>query len=146
MEVLFLFIMIITLLMTGVPIGVSLGFSSIVFLLIFSDSSLGSIANTLFDAMFKHSTLLAIPFFILASSFMSTGGVAKRIIRFANATVGHFQVERVMLVQSPQRSSEMLALHQRVLQDEYLRLEPLTMSESRSSAQGLLTNAYNFDA
>jgi C4-dicarboxylate transporter DctM subunit len=35
--------------------------------------------------------LLAIPFFILASAFMSTGGVAKRIIRFAIAAVGHFR-------------------------------------------------------
>ena len=36
-------------------------------------------------------TLLAIPFFILASCFMSTGGVAKRLIRFAIASVGHLQ-------------------------------------------------------
>ena len=90
MDVVFLFLMIIGLLLIGVPIGVSLGLSSITFLLIFSDSSLASIAQTLFNAMYKHFTLLAIPFFILASSFMSTGGVAKRIIRFANATVGHF--------------------------------------------------------
>ena len=39
--------------------------------------------------MAGHYTLLAIPFFILASSFMSTGGVAKRIIRFSIACVGH---------------------------------------------------------
>ena len=36
-----------------------------------------------------HFTLLAIPFFILASSFMTTGGVARRIIRFSIACVGH---------------------------------------------------------
>ncbi len=36
-------------------------------------------------------TLLAIPFFILASNFMSTGGVARRIIRFAIACVGQFR-------------------------------------------------------
>ena len=39
--------------------------------------------------MAGHYTLLAIPFFILASSFMSTGGVARRIIRFSVALVGH---------------------------------------------------------
>ncbi|MEE4243084.1 MAG: TRAP transporter large permease, partial [Desulfopila sp.] len=39
----------------------------------------------------QHYTLLAIPFFVLASSFMSTGGVAKRLINFAIASVGHFQ-------------------------------------------------------
>ncbi len=91
MEVLFLFLLIIGLLLIGAPIGVSLGLSSIIFLLVYSDTSLASIAQQLFNAMFKHFTLLAIPFFILASSFMSTGGVARRIIRFANATVGHIR-------------------------------------------------------
>ncbi|ANK80759.1 MAG: C4-dicarboxylate ABC transporter permease [Rhizobiales bacterium NRL2] len=91
MEVALLFAMVIGLLLIGVPIAVSLGLSSIGFLLIFSDSSLGSIAQTLFNAFAGHYTLLAIPFFILASAFMSTGGVAQRIIRFAIACVGHLR-------------------------------------------------------
>jgi len=90
MSVLLLFAMVIGLMLIGVPIAVSLGLSSIIFLLIYSDGSLASIAQTLFSAFDGHYTLLAIPFFILASSFMSTGGVAKRIIRFAIACVGHF--------------------------------------------------------
>jgi C4-dicarboxylate transporter, DctM subunit len=90
MEVVVLFTMVIGLLLLGVPIAVSLGMSSILFLLVLSDTSLASIAQTLFQAMAGHYTLLAIPFFILASSFMSTGGVAKRIIRFSIAIVGHF--------------------------------------------------------
>ena len=89
MEVAILFAMVIGLMLVGVPIAVSLGMSSIVFLLVLSDTSLGSIAQTLFQAMAGHYTLLAIPFFILASSFMSTGGVARRIIRFSIALVGH---------------------------------------------------------
>ncbi|MDC0738278.1 TRAP transporter large permease [Cognatishimia sp. SS12] len=91
MEILFLFAMVIGLMLIGAPIAVSLGFSSIVFLLIHSDASLASVAQTLFEAFEGHSTLLAIPFFILASSFMSTGGVAQRIIRFSIALVGHFR-------------------------------------------------------
>ncbi|EAR51693.1 TRAP transporter, DctM subunit [Oceanicola granulosus HTCC2516] len=91
MDVLLLFVMIIGLLLIGVPIAVSLGFSSILFMLLFSDTSLASVAQSLYQAMAGHYTLLAIPFFILASSFMSTGGVAKRIIRFAIACVGHLQ-------------------------------------------------------
>ncbi|MDX1593369.1 MAG: TRAP transporter large permease [Gammaproteobacteria bacterium] len=91
MDTAFLFAMVIAFLLIGVPIGVSLGLSSIIFLMIFSHSSLDSIAQTLFNAFAGHYTLLAIPFFILASTFMSTGGVAKRIIRFAIACVGHFQ-------------------------------------------------------
>ncbi|GFE49951.1 C4-dicarboxylate ABC transporter permease [Roseobacter cerasinus] len=90
MEVAILFTMVIGLMLIGVPIAVSLGMSSIIFLLMLSDTSLASIAQTLFQAMAGHYTLLAIPFFILASSFMSTGGVAKRIIRFSIALVGHF--------------------------------------------------------
>lgn len=90
MEVVLLFVGVITLLLLGLPIAVALGLSSIMFLLMLSDTSLASIAQTLFQAMAGHYTLLAIPFFILASSFMSTGGVAKRIIRFSIAIVGHF--------------------------------------------------------
>ena len=91
MAVTFLFLMVILLLLIGVPIAISLGLSSIIFLLVYSDASLGSVAQTLFNAFAGHFTLLAIPFFILASTFMSTGGVARRIIRFAIACVGHFQ-------------------------------------------------------
>ena len=90
MEVAILFLMVIGLLLIGVPIAVALGISSVSFLLLHSDSSLASVAQTLFSAFEGHYTLLAIPFFILASSFMSTGGVAKRIIRFSIACVGHF--------------------------------------------------------
>ncbi|PWQ92703.1 TRAP transporter large permease [Leucothrix pacifica] len=89
MEVAILFGLIIGLLLLGVPIAIALGFSSIIFLLVLSDTSLASVAQTLYQAMAGHYTLLAIPFFILASSFMSTGGVAKRIIRFSIACVGH---------------------------------------------------------
>jgi C4-dicarboxylate transporter DctM subunit len=91
MVVTLLFILIIALLMIGVPIAIALGLSSILFLVVHSDGSLSSIAQTLFSAFHGHFTLLAIPFFILASTFMSTGGVARRIIRFAIAVVGHFK-------------------------------------------------------
>ena len=90
MEVAILFLLVIAMLIIGVPIAISLGLSSIFFLLTLSDTSLASIVQSFFQAMAGHYTLLAIPFFILASSFMSTGGVAKRIIRFSIAVVGHF--------------------------------------------------------
>ena len=92
MEVVILFAMVIGFLLIGMPIAASLGLSSIIFLMTYSDTSLASIAQSLFSAFDKsHYTLLAIPFFILASTFMSTGGVAQRIIRFAIACVGHFR-------------------------------------------------------
>jgi C4-dicarboxylate transporter DctM subunit len=89
MDIVLLFVMVIGFMLVGVPIAIALGLASTLFLLWFSNSSLASVAQTLYQAMEGHSTLLAIPFFILASSFMSTGGVAKRIIRFAIACVGH---------------------------------------------------------
>lgn len=88
MDILLLFGMVIGMMLIGVPIAVSLGLASIFFLLMHSDASLASVAQTLFSAFDGHYTLLAIPFFILASAFMSTGGVANRIIRFAIALVG----------------------------------------------------------
>jgi C4-dicarboxylate transporter DctM subunit len=91
MDILLLFLMVIGFMLIGVPIAISLGLSSILFLLMHSEASLASVAQTLFNAFAGHYTLLAIPFFILASSFMSTGGVAKRIIRFAIAMVGWFR-------------------------------------------------------
>jgi C4-dicarboxylate transporter DctM subunit len=90
METVLLFALVIGLLFLGVPVGVSLGLSSIVVIAFFSNDSMSSVAQELFTAS-QNYTLLAIPFFVLASSFMSTGGVAKRIIRFSIATVGHFR-------------------------------------------------------
>jgi C4-dicarboxylate transporter DctM subunit len=75
--------------MLGMPIALALGLSSIATILMFSSDSLSSIALKLFEALSEHYTLLAIPFFILSSTFLSTGGVAKRIIRFALSMVGH---------------------------------------------------------
>lgn len=91
MDILLLFIMVIGFMLIGVPIAVSLGLASVLFLLLHSDASLASVAQTMLNAFAGHYTLLAIPFFILASSFMSTGGVARRIIRFAIAMVGWFR-------------------------------------------------------
>ena len=88
MEAALLFFAIVSLMVIGVPVAVALGMASIGFLLIYSDTSLASVAQTLFNAFDGHYTLLAIPFFILAATFISTGGVAQRIIRFAVACVG----------------------------------------------------------
>jgi C4-dicarboxylate transporter DctM subunit len=78
-------------LLIGMPIAVALGFSSIITILFFSNDSMASVALKLFEALSEHYTLLAIPFFILSSAFLSTGGVAKRLIRFAVDCVGHIR-------------------------------------------------------
>ena len=91
MEAAGLFLLILLFLLIGIPVSISLGLSSLIFVVVYSDGTLASIAQTLFSAFHGHYTLLAIPFFILASTFMATGGVAQRIIRFAIALVGHMR-------------------------------------------------------
>lgn len=90
MTLAFLFIILFVLMFLGVPIAVSLGLSSALTILLFSQDSLQSLAIKLF-ATSDHYTLLAIPFFLVSGAFMTSGGVAHRLIDFANATVGHIR-------------------------------------------------------
>jgi len=83
-----LFILLLLFMLTGMPIAFALGLSSITTILVFSNDSLASVALKLFASQSEHYTLLAIPFFILSSTFLSTGGVANRIINFAIDCVG----------------------------------------------------------
>ncbi len=86
-----LFTLLFLCLATGLPIALSLGFASITTILLFSNDSLASVALKYFSTLSEHYTLLAIPFFILSSVFLTTGGVANRIIRFAIDCVGHIR-------------------------------------------------------
>jgi C4-dicarboxylate transporter DctM subunit len=90
MSALFLLAVLFVCLLAGVPVAISLGFASIMTVLLFADQSLVALAQRFFSATQVYP-LLAIPFFILAGTFMTTGGVAKRMIGFANALVGHFR-------------------------------------------------------
>ena len=80
------------LLLANVPVAVSIALAS------FSATwvSLGSFdlaAKTIAQKMatgIDSFTLLAIPFFILSGHLMGQGGIARRLIDFANAIVGHF--------------------------------------------------------
>ncbi|KUE81055.1 TRAP transporter large permease [Aeromonas schubertii] len=91
MATLTLFTLLILCMLLGMPIAVALGLSSVVTVLAFSNDSLASLALKLFESTSEHYTLLAIPFFILSSAFLSTGGVARRIIHFAMDSVGHIR-------------------------------------------------------
>ncbi|WNF47140.1 C4-dicarboxylate TRAP transporter large permease protein DctM [Pseudomonas sp. SG20056] len=90
MTILFLFILLFLLMFIGVPIAASLGLAGSVTIMLFSPDSVRSLAIKLFETS-EHYTLLAIPFFLLSGAFMTTGGVAKRLIDFANACVGHIR-------------------------------------------------------
>lgn len=88
MTIFCLFVLLFVLLFVGVPVAVALGLSSAVTILLFGNESLQSLAIKLFSTA-DHYTLLAIPFFLLSGAFMTNGGVARRLIDFANASVGH---------------------------------------------------------
>ncbi|MEE2951582.1 MAG: TRAP transporter large permease subunit [Pseudomonadota bacterium] len=90
MESTVLLVLVLLFLFMGVPVAISLGLPALIVVAFFSSDSMSSVAIQLFTAA-QNYTLLAIPFFILASAFMSTGGVAKRLINFAIAAVGHFR-------------------------------------------------------
>ena len=85
-----LFILLFVFMAIGVPVAVALGLSSLLTILLFGQDSLASLTLKIYDTS-EHFTLLAIPFFILGGAFMTTGGVAKRMIRFAVACVGHLR-------------------------------------------------------
>lgn len=82
-----LFVGLLVLLLIGVPIAIALGLSSLAFTVFATDDSPIIIAQKLFDTM-EHTTLLAIPFFILSAHFLTTGGVSQRLVDFAKALVG----------------------------------------------------------
>ena len=90
MTALFLLGALFVLLLMGVPVAISLGLASVTTMLLFGDQSLLSLSQKFFHTMQVYP-LLAVPFFILAGAFMTTGGVARRMIVFANALVGHFR-------------------------------------------------------
>jgi C4-dicarboxylate transporter DctM subunit len=83
-----LFVLLFLFMFMGMPVAVALGLSSLLTIMAFGTDSLASLSLKLYETS-EHFTLMAIPFFILAGAFMTTGGVAKRMIRFAIASVGH---------------------------------------------------------
>lgn len=85
-----LFSLLLVFMFLGMPVAVALGLSSLLTIMLFAQDSLASLALKIFETS-EHYTLLAIPFFILGGAFMTTGGVAKRMIRFANACIGHLR-------------------------------------------------------
>jgi len=85
-----LFIMLLVFMLIGMPIAVALGLSSVLTIMFFGQGSLASMALKLLNTA-DHFTLLSIPFFILSGAFMTTGGVARRMVLFANACIGHLR-------------------------------------------------------
>ncbi|SFR06160.1 TRAP transporter large permease [Desulfoscipio geothermicus] len=82
------FALLFTCLFLGLPIAISLGMASLFAIYFFTTDPLPDLAAKIFSGLDRFP-LMAIPFFVLAGNIFTTGGVAKRLINFTNAWVGH---------------------------------------------------------
>src|SRR5689334_9946706 len=83
------FALLLALMLTGMPISISLGLTVLTYLFAMTDVPIESVALKLFTGIEKFE-IMAIPFFILAGNFLTHGGVARRMITFASSMVGHW--------------------------------------------------------
>jgi C4-dicarboxylate transporter DctM subunit len=84
-----IFALLVALMLTGMPISIALGLTVLTFLFTMTQVPIESVALKLFTGIEKFE-IMAIPFFILAGNFLTHGGVARRMIRFATSMVGHW--------------------------------------------------------
>ncbi len=84
-----IFALLFGLMLTGMPISISLGLTVLTYLFTMTTVPIQSVALKLFTGIEKFE-IMAIPFFILAGNFLTHGGVARRMINFASAMVGHW--------------------------------------------------------
>ncbi|MEQ6289509.1 TRAP transporter large permease [Vogesella sp. GCM10023246] len=89
MSALIIFGLLLVLMLTGMPISISLGLTVLTFLFTMTDVPIEAVALKLFTGIEKFE-IMAIPFFILAGNFLTHGGVARRMIKFASSMVGHW--------------------------------------------------------
>ena len=81
--------LLLSLMLTGMPISIALGLTVLSFMFTLTDVSLDSVAMKLFTGI-ENFEIMAIPFFILAGNFLTHGGVARRMIAFATSMIGHW--------------------------------------------------------
>ncbi|HUR41422.1 MAG TPA: TRAP transporter large permease subunit [Verrucomicrobiae bacterium] len=84
-----IFGLLIALMLTGMPVSIALGLTVLTFLFTMTQVPIEAVALKLFTGIEKFE-IMAIPFFILAGNFLTHGGVARRMIRFATSMVGHW--------------------------------------------------------
>lgn len=84
-----IFVLLILLMLTGMPVSIALGLTVLTFLFTMTHVPIESVAMKLFTGI-DNFEIMAIPLFILAGNFLTHGGVARRMINFATSMVGHF--------------------------------------------------------
>ena len=89
MSAILLFSVLILLMLTGMPIAVALGLTTLGFFYFMTQIPIEAVPGKLYNGI-ANFEIMAIPFFILAGNFLTHGGVARRMIKFATALVGHW--------------------------------------------------------
>jgi C4-dicarboxylate transporter, DctM subunit len=84
-----IFVLLLSMMLTGMPISIALGLTVLTYIFTLTNLPLEAVALKLFTGIEKFE-IMAIPFFILAGNFLTHGGVARRMIRFASSMVGHW--------------------------------------------------------
>jgi C4-dicarboxylate transporter DctM subunit len=85
----FIFVLLIALMLTGMPVSIALGLTVLTFFFFLTEVPIEAVALKLFTGI-ESFEIMAIPFFILAGNFLTHGGVARRMIRFATTMIGHW--------------------------------------------------------
>ncbi len=88
MDVVFLFGSLFLLIALSVPVAYCIGISSVFTFIFFSKMNLITVAQAMTTGL-DSFPMMAIPFFILAGTIMSTGGVARRLVDVFYDIVGH---------------------------------------------------------
>jgi C4-dicarboxylate transporter, DctM subunit len=83
------FVLLLSLMLTSMPISIALGLTVLTFMFTLTEVPIASVAMKLFTGI-ENFEIMAIPFFILAGNFLTHGGVARRMIKFATSLVGHW--------------------------------------------------------
>jgi len=88
LNALLIFGLLIALMLTGMPVSISLGLTVLTYLFTMTQVPIEAVALKLFTGI-ENFGIMAIPFFILAGTLLTKGGVARRMIHFATTMVGH---------------------------------------------------------
>src|SRR5689334_14362294 len=89
MSTVLIFVLLIVLILTGLPISIALGLTVLPFMYTLTAGWLAAVGLELLTGS-ENFEIMASPCCCLAGNFLTHGGVARRMLNFASAMVGHW--------------------------------------------------------
>jgi tripartite ATP-independent transporter DctM subunit len=86
----FMMVFLLGTMLTGIPILLCIALTGFIVMAMVPELVMPLFAQKMFGALDSY-TLLALPYFILAGSIMSAGGISQQLVDFARLMVGHFR-------------------------------------------------------